>query len=73
MPGWNNPGTVNLVPGRDNAVWLNPAHVKRKGDEDKYRYRQGDAHGQKLDRAIGVVTVLDQAEHAGAEAEQDQQ
>ena len=52
---------------------LYPAHVKGNGDKHEDQNRQRDSQGQELDRTIGFVTVLDQAEHARAEAEQDQQ
>ena len=62
-----------LVSGRNNAVRLYPAHEERKGDKHEDQNRQCDSQGQKFDRTIGIVTVLDQAEHARAKTEQDQQ
>lgn len=66
-------GTPGSVRRRHDAVRLNPAHVKRECDEDEGNDGQYDTQGQKFDRAIGIVTILDQAEHAGAEAEYDKQ
>ncbi len=51
----------------------NPVHVEGKGDKQESDNRQPDAQGQEGDRATRIVTVLDQADHAGREAGDDQE
>ena len=64
--------TPGLISGWDDTVGLNPAHVECQRDEQESDNRQCNTDGEELDRAVGISTVLDQAEHAGAKAEYDQ-
>ena len=61
-----------LARGRHNAVRLDPAHVERDEDEDKGHDGQNDAYRKHFHGPIGVFAILDHAEHACSEAENDQ-
>ena len=51
---------------------LYPAHVERNEDENKGQDGQNDAYRKHFHGSIGVLATLDHAEHARAEAENDQ-
>ena len=52
---------------------LDPAHEKRHDQQYEQAYRQDDAKGQEFNRAVCFVAVLDEGEHAGGEADDNQQ
>jgi hypothetical protein len=63
------PGSVSW---RENAVGLNPAHIKGESDEDKGQNRQGDAQRQEFNGTGGFFTIPDHAEQAETKAQYDQ-